>query len=89
MDITPGTIYYRTTGGALVEHSGTPAPELPEGCELIDPKDYFDYVKAEEEREHAARTAEAEQAAQQAALVNEALAFYLAAQRAGAAPAAQ
>lgn len=72
-----GTIWYRTPEGTLVEQSGIPAPEVPDGCEAVNAADYYDQLSAAEAAEAAAAAAERAAVAQREALVEQALKFYL------------
>lgn len=78
MNEQSGTIWYRTLDGTLVEQSGTPAPVVPEDCERIDPNEYFAHLDAVAEAEEEAMRAERAAAKQREAMIEKALAFYLA-----------
>lgn len=76
-----GVIWYRTPEGTLVEQSGIPAPEVPEGCTPINPSDYYRAMEEAEAAEAAAVEADRQAAAERQAMIDEAVAFYLAAQQ--------
>lgn len=83
----PVTIWYRDTYGALIEHSGIPAPEYPDSAVPVSQDEYAAHLAQRDADEAALLEAERETVAQREALMAKALAFY--AEHGGRPPVAQ
>ncbi len=72
-----GTIWYRDTYGALIEHSGIPAPEYPDGAVPVSQDEYAAFIALRDADEAALVESELAAKAQRDAMIDKALAFYI------------